>query len=200
MPWRTNDFIVLISSRVTLPAGSAGRMSQCPMRVLASMYWPCFADCRVYERTTNNRVKPLWLPLTIDGLRAHYWPSDKRAYWQVAHRWAEHGTYFRPEYWTNHSVDHSASYYWPGKPADWIRAAEDWAHGSTIKRPATVQGNRARSPYPVVRHVRTMPKPPVWMVYLIPGRHSGSPPEEIRLVRISRWRWSVLQRQRQKAG
>ena len=98
---------MLISSRVTLPAGSTGRMSQCPMGVLTFICWPCLADCRVYKRTTNNRVKSLWLPLTIDGLRAHYWPSDERACWQVAHRWAEHGTYSWPEYGTNHRVYHT---------------------------------------------------------------------------------------------
>ena len=112
------------------------------MGVLTFICWPCLADCRVYERTTNNRVKSLWLPLTIDGLRAHYGPSDERAYWQVAHRWAEHGR--TPGLNTGRTTGciTPATYYWPGKPADWILAAKDRAHGSMIKRPTLVKGQK----------------------------------------------------------
>ena len=131
------------SSRMTLSAGTAARMSKHPMRGLASIGWPCLADCRVYERTTNNRVIPLWLPLTIDWLWAHYWPTDERARWQATHRRAEHGTYSWPESWTNHRMDHPAPHHRPGNPPNWIRAVEYRAHGSAIKRPASVQGNRA---------------------------------------------------------
>ncbi|MHB1735859.1 MAG: hypothetical protein ACYCQM_04710 [Acidithiobacillus sp.] len=60
-------------------------MSKCPMG-LASICWPHRADYTAHEWPTNNRVKPLWLKLTIHWLRAHYWSADKRARWLAAHR------------------------------------------------------------------------------------------------------------------
>ena len=189
------------ASRMILPAMTA-RMRQYPM--ISPSIQPRRVDHAAYWRTTNYRVKPLWLNRMIDWAWARYGPSHERSRRQTAHRWVENGTCALskswPEYRTNHRVDYPAPYHRPADPPNWIRAAEYRAHGSAIKRPAPVQRNRARSPYPVMRHVRSMPKPPVGMVRLIPWRHSGSPPEEIGWVRISRRRRPIFERQWQDAG